>query len=379
MRIYKDKQYLVFDYEEDGKTVKYDFAKKEAIGLKGSAVKNLKTQLHGITLDYIIEHCSDKNYSNYLKFVKRKYASETSRTITNIGTILSHIEDYPDMEQLFSSGLTNISCDLKYGVKDIPAGLIKICRQHGDEGLFLTNKLVDFYKQNPDAYNIAFSIDFTSITIKDLNNIFQTYSNNWINGRYRDTCYYLNLIDRYGYNAKSLLIYLDHLKTFEAMDGMSELLRELNDYCRIMYNISPKFEKYPKHFLTTHRIATRNYNRLKKEFDSAAFAKRINPEMEYTYKGFKFIYPKSVDEIKDEAVQQNNCVASYIESVINGSCDILFLRDRDMPEKSLVTIEVKNNKICQARQHYNYPCNTSQKEAIDAWNKWYEKKMMKAS
>jgi hypothetical protein len=30
MRVYKDKQYLIFDYE-DGRTVKYDFATKESV------------------------------------------------------------------------------------------------------------------------------------------------------------------------------------------------------------------------------------------------------------------------------------------------------------------------------------------------------------
>ena len=42
MKVYKDKQYLVFDYE-NGKTVKYDFATKTAIGFKGKPVKDLKS------------------------------------------------------------------------------------------------------------------------------------------------------------------------------------------------------------------------------------------------------------------------------------------------------------------------------------------------
>ena len=46
MFIYKDKQYLVFDFE-DGKTVKYDFATKTAIGKSGKPVKNICSQLKG--------------------------------------------------------------------------------------------------------------------------------------------------------------------------------------------------------------------------------------------------------------------------------------------------------------------------------------------
>ena len=35
MKIYKEKQFLVFDFE-NGKTVKYDFSTKQAIGISGS-------------------------------------------------------------------------------------------------------------------------------------------------------------------------------------------------------------------------------------------------------------------------------------------------------------------------------------------------------
>ena len=378
MKIYKEKQYLVFDFE-NGKTVRYDFAKKAAIGIKGQTVRDLKSQLSGITINDVINCCTDQNYAGFLRFVMQKYSDKSSRVIKNIGTVLSHVPDYSNIEQLFSAGITNIQSGFKYKINDIPLGLIKICRKYVNEGLALTNNLVNFYKQNPDGFNVAFTLPFITLTVTDLYYIFTDCSGRWRNGSYTYYNYFNNLIDSYGYSAKSLLLYLDHLKAFEAMDGMTELLRELTDYCRIMSVISDKYDKYPKHFLTTHRIATRNYNRLKKDFDNKAFSKQIKLDMEYTYKDYRFIYPKSVDEIKDEAVQQNNCVASYIDDVIDGNCDILFMRNAGTPEKSLVTIEVKNNSICQARQHYNYLCTPSQIEAIEAWNSWYKNKIKHAS
>lgn len=62
MRVYKDKQYLIFDYK-DGRTVKYDFATKTAIGINGKPVKNLCSQLRGFILDQLIECCDDKQYA----------------------------------------------------------------------------------------------------------------------------------------------------------------------------------------------------------------------------------------------------------------------------------------------------------------------------
>ena len=117
----------------------------------------------------------------------------------------------------------------------------------------------------------------------------------------------------------------------------------------------------------------RNYERLKHQFDEQRFAKQIKPEYEITHKDYKFFYPKTTQDIKDEAVQQQNCVASYIQRVINGDCDILFLRKKDFPNKSAVTIEVRNGKIVQAYQAYNTPCNEEQREAIEAFNKKFAK------
>ncbi|MFN1845118.1 PcfJ domain-containing protein [Clostridioides difficile] len=116
--------------------------------------------------------------------------------------------------------------------------------------------------------------------------------------------------------------------TYEALNGLGSTLNELYDYVIMMSAISDKYEKYPRHFLTTHKIASRNYNRLKTEFEEEIFNKRIDKTLEYTYQDYKFIYPKTTNEIKDEAVQQNNCVSSYIKNVIDGKCHILFMRKK---------------------------------------------------
>ena len=74
-------------------------------------------------------------------------------------------------------------------------------------------------------------------------------------------------------------------------------------------------------------------------------------------------------------MKQNNCVASYIKNVINGNCHILFLRKKDNPTKALVTIEVRNNKIVQARRRLNDPVTREQQTVIDKGNNWYSRKI----
>ena len=160
-----------------------------------------------------------------------------------------------------------------------------------------------------------------------------------------------------------------NLKHLEAIEDVRFLIREIYDYARMMGQMSDKFDKYPRHFLTTHKIACRNYNRFKKEFDEKLFENRINKDFEFRYKNYLFIYPKSIQDIKDESVQQNNCISSYIDKVIEGNCHILFLRLSDSPDKSLVTVEVQNNKIVVALGKFNYKISENERQAVEAWNK----------
>ena len=365
IKVYKDKQFLVFDFE-NGKTVKYDFSKKQAIGIKGNSVKDLKRQMNGLTINQVIEYCEDKQYGKFLSFIKNKYKYD----ISNIGTILSHVPEYSKYEQLFSAGLDNICRDFSKSINDIPKSLIKNAKTRN---IRLSNKFCDFWKHNTDAYNIAYQLDYVSLTDNDIYNIL--YSNTY-NDEQGYSSYYNKLIDNYGYNPKSLLRYIDSLMTYEAIEDMEDIMRELNDYASMMNSISKKFDKYPRNFLTTHCIACRNYNRLRRDYSEELFKNKIHKEYEYLYGEYKFIYPKCVQDIKDEAVQQNNCVASYIDKVINGKCHILFLRKIDNLDKSLVTIEVDvyTNMIVQARGKFNRDTTEEENKVIEAWNKKYSNK-----
>ena len=352
--------------------VKYDFATKEAIGIRGKPVMGLQSQLAGLTINDIIDNCSDEKYAKFLKFVKESESSgEYCYPISNIGTILSRVPKYSNYEQLFSAGIDEIiGRKFKYSINDIPKGLIRLCK---DRKIKLSNNFLRYYKENPDAYMLAYNLEYLSLTDDDIYEILSTENATYINGDYTYYSYYNKLISDYGYTAKALLIYIDCLKTYEALESIYDILRELNDYARMMKTISEKFDKYPRNFLTTHKIACRNYNRLKKEFSEEIFRKRIDKSLEFAYGNYKIIYPKSTQDIKDEAVQQNNCVASYIDRVINGECHILFMRDKNNIDNSLVTLEVRGGKIVQAKRKFNWDLTDEQQEVVNKYNTKKEK------
>lgn len=375
MKVYKDKQFLVFDFE-NGKTVKYDFATKKAIGIKGKPVKDLRSQLRGISMSQIIENCEDEKYAKFLSFVMRSESIQ-HYGIWNVGTVLDRVPSYSRFEQLFSAGIDDIiesknKRAFKYSINDIPKSLLKLCREHS---IKLTNDIVRFYKENPNAYCIAYKLDYISLDYYDIYKIWKTSENIYdANAK----SYFNILVNEYGYNAKDLWLYIDRIKTFEAIEDMAFLIRELCDYADMMRQLSNKYDKYPRHFLTTHKIACRNYDRMKKEFSEELFRKRMKKEYECSFGEYVFIYPKSTQEIKDEAVRQSNCVSSYIDKVIDGYCHILFLRKKNSPKESLVTIEVRNDQIVQAKRRFNDDVTEEQKEVIDKFNKKFGKEIKAA-
>ena len=358
----KQRQFIIFNFD-DGKNVKYDLSTKECIGKRGKVVNSLQSQLSGVTAYDVINLFDDENYSRFLNFVYDKCPYRAS----SISYVLDMIPHYAKYEQLFSAGIKHISYVGKYAINDIPKGLIKFCREND---YTLNDRLIDRYIAMPHIYNMAINSDYTSLTGENIIRM-ATYED-YFCGRGYVSCMNV-LVEEHNYNLKSLLNYIDYLMTYEGLEGATYIIRELYDYANMAHSMSRKFDKYPRNFLTVHTITSRNYNRLKKEHPEELFCKRIDKSMEKTIGDFTFIYPDTTQDIKDEAVAQCNCVASYIDRVIQGGCHILFMRHKDTPETSLVTIEVRNNKIVQALQRHNARLTEEQQEAVDAWNEWREK------
>lgn len=357
LSVYKDHSFLVF--QQDDKICKYDFATKTTYGWSGKKVKSLQSQLRGISIAQVIDGCVDTNYGLFLNKVKF-WMSSQGTYISNIGTILTYVPSFSNLEQYFSAGLTNVEKDMnKVPFSDVPKGLMKICKS---KNYPLSYSVYETYKKHPDIFNFVVSEHYETLTFKNIVEYILDYQ--W---SYRETKTAYEMFLEHKYNPKSLFKYIDDLMTYEAC-GIS-VIRELLDYANMMSKISPKFDKYPRHFLTTHAIACRNYNRLKQQFQEDSFQAKVDLTLEDKIGDYIFIYPKTTQDIKDEAVQQNNCVASYISRVIDGQCHILFMRDSSEPDKSLVTLEVVDNVIVQAKQRFNYDVTPKQRAAIETWNK----------
>lgn len=376
MKAEKNKGILTF-YLDDGSKVSYNLVTGVCIGKNGKPCKCLNSQLRGYSVNEIANSFEDKNFGKFISHVAQK-CSRNGQSIQNIGTVFQRMDEYKREEQIYSAGLTLAGAfgkDYFRGtINEIPKGLVKILREIR-EGV--NNVNVEEYKAHPDAFNYAFNHEFTSLSKRDAYRFLVYICSYWDKNELRYTygSKFFNICDKYGYTPKSLLNYIDYLVTYEALspDYPSKILGEIDDNCNMLSQMSNKYDRYPRHFLTSHQITSRTYQRWKQEFNEELFAKRVNTKMEVTIGDYKFIYPKTTKDIKDEAVQQSNCVASYIDKVIDGSCDIILMRKKNDVENSLVTVEVRNGKVVQARQRFNESVNESEQKALNKYDEFLSK------
>lgn len=356
---------------DDGKTVKYNLNTGVCIGKNGKPCMYLNSQLKGYSVDEIANSFEDKNFGKFINHVAQK-CSRNGQSIQNIGTVFQRMDEYKREEQIYSAGLTLAGAFgkdyFKGTINEIPKGLVKILREI-KEGV--NNVNIGEYKAHPDAFNYAFNHEFTSLSKKDAYRFLVYVCSYWDRNEQRYTYgnKFFNICDKYGYTPKSLLNYIDYLVTYEALspDYPSKILGEIDDNCNMLSQMSDKYDRYPRHFLTSHQITSRTYQRWKEQFNEELFSKRVNKKMEIVINGYKFIYPSKTEDIKKEAVQQSNCVVSYIDRVINGQCDIIFMRNANTPNESLVTVEIRNKKVVQARRRFNESVTDEQQKVLDKY------------
>lgn len=110
---------------------------------------------------------------------------------------------------------------------------------------------------------------------------------------------------------------------------------------------------------------------MKQELLAKKIVERVALLSKNTFKNKEFIiFPAtSVNDLIDESKQQNNCVRTYAEKYAEGDCDIYFMRKVNTPKISLVTVEVKNDRIVQKRTKNNANTNKKQDKFLDEWQK----------
>lgn len=177
--------------------------------------------------------------------------------------------------------------------------------------------------------------------------------------------------DEYNYDTKRLLEYLvDDLPMTQGLSSPINSFNILKDYVEMCNKMGIPFEKYPKSLKKEHDIADLNYKEYQKTQETEIFTEAVKENdylLDTSNSEYNILLPESSHDLIVEGGELNHCVGSYVSSVKEGRTMIAFLRRRKEIEKPLVTIEVRNNAVRQARGKYNRGLTASERRYIKKW------------
>ena len=138
--------------------------------------------------------------------------------------------------------------------------------------------------------------------------------------------------------------------------NLRNFLTEWNDTLRMQQTLFGKFkEKYPTCLPVYHNKLVRRISGTSVYKDKAFISKfQASAEKLVKYnwenKFYKFIVPKTPNDVIEEADMQSNCLvnAHYMERVVGGTSILVFMRRKEQSDRSYITMEIVGNKINQA-------------------------------
>ena len=126
-------------------------------------------------------------------------------------------------------------------------------------------------------------------------------------------------------------------------------------------------------FFRTYINLYREYNLRKQELDNKAIkamADRHRTALSFENNDYVVVIPETADEIINEGKNQHNCVGSYVRDVIAQYCNIVFVRKKNEPDKSYITVEIdKKGHIQQYLRAYNHSTQGTDNDFCQVYQK----------
>lgn len=218
---------------------------------------------------------------------------------------------------------------------------------------------------NPNCYmpkNESYNESFTNI-INDVSRVVNT-NPNILNQAY-DRDIYEYILARY--NSKTIKKELKYLKTIGSHNQSLYL-----DYLRLC-NQTKKYSGglCPTNLRHEHDVMTSYIGQLKEAKNNKIFEEKVSSyeyqELLYENDKYCILAPRKADDLVNESYQLSHCVRGYISSVSSGYTKIYFMRTIDKKAKSLVTLEVKNGCVKQARGKANRHLTQEEENFVSEW------------
>lgn len=155
----------------------------------------------------------------------------------------------------------------------------------------------------------------------------------------------------------------------QGFTSVSGFTKTLADYFQMCEDMNFKPILYSSYIKQTHDITSRNYQiKLTKEQEEV-FDSKYKDFKTYIDKDYIVVAPKNADDVKEEGNVLNHCVASYIKKILADKCRIFFLRSKEDIESRLITVEVRDGMITEARGAHNRKLRNPEREALERFAK----------
>ena len=347
MIVTKEGSKLIFDNE--GSILEYDFKDKSYVK-NGRVNKKPQSYFRGLTMRDFADGCDEK----YKIFIEKVMRAE--KNCYNIGTILERIPNYKNLESWIMAGFYNAPTHADYHISKINKDVIKFIKK-------FDTYISEGFLRNANNYlnilNYCIEENFEKDIINEIIEIV----------KYDDE---LRTLIELNYDSVALVRYLVNIHNFEAF-RLSKAIEDLKDYAVMSKSLNRncKFEKYPRYLKTTHDVIVRNYNNYKIAHNEELFKNMLNKELEYEHRNYnyKIILPKETQCLKEEGINLSHCVGSYINSIINGRRQVLFLRDKNRLDESLITLDINGGMIKQAEGFMRRKPNANEKAFLEKYAK----------
>ena len=176
---------------------------------------------------------------------------------------------------------------------------------------------------------------------------------------------------------------LEEIKKYVSIDKFIEYFQSNSledsrlyiDYLRFAkqlgYDLKNKRYLFPQNLAEMHDQYLKQIKDMEDRALARAILRRAKKLARNTYEDKTFIiFPAgSVQALTDESTQQNNCVRTYADKYAKGVCDIYFMRNVKDTSTSLVTVEVRGNKVEQQRIKNNADTTKKQKQFLKNWER----------
>ena len=241
---------------------------------------------------------------------------------------------------------------------------INECYDHWNDGQYEVLKKIEAKIEAEPQYRPVFVVkryDWDDVYINLLHDESKSYLRNQI----------IQVIQNYNLDLDAFLEYCLYLNHVESV-SIEKLMADYPDYLRRELHLKggrmARMEKYPQTWLSaTHKQQQEYQNlqhleRMEENGNTAKFDNSIkaNKHLEWEQDNYLIRMPTSAEDIRDEADQMHHCVATYIPQIEAGEKIVMFMRDKENPDKSLVTVEVIDGAITQAYAqrdtHPSIPC-----------------------